>query len=196
MKALAVQQEAEDAIEGDRMWRLVDGYSGLVDYLKERVAGTVVLGAKVVRVGWKDEDREQGGHRERATEKGILVSIEDGTRFSADVCVVTVPLGVLQAGVVHLPDEAAGILEAAGRMRMGLVCRFTMIFKERLWPEAMSFVLSRASVPGVWWTARPHESRTLTGWVGGPRAKELLILSEAELRERAIASAAEGAGNE
>ncbi len=192
VRALGVQQEAEDAIEGDRMWRLVDGYSGLVDFLKDKVeaaSGSLLVGAKVLRVEFGAMRTARAG-----VAKGAKVSVADGRVFEANACVVTVPLGVLQAGVLEFPDEAEDVLQAARRMRMGMVCRFTLVFKERLWPEEMSFVLARESVPGVWWTAHPHESRSLTGWVGGPKAQELLALSAAELRERAMASAAEVLG--
>ena len=81
-------------------------------------------------------------------------------------------------------------------MRMGRVCRFTMIFKRRLWDEQTSFLLAREGVPGVWWTARPHEEKSLTGWAGGPQADTLLGLNDAALRERAIIAAAAALGVE
>lgn len=187
--ALGLQQRVEGEIDGDRSWRLRDGYDGLTSWLAERVVaagGTVVLGARVVRVEWK-EGRE--GHA-----KGAKVFVQDGRVFEGAKCVVTVPLGVLQAGTLAFVPEVPQVMEAAGKMRMGQVCRFTMLFRKRLWPDTMSFLLTRELLPSVWWTARPADERTLTGWVGGPRASELLGLETNQLRERAVAAASVALG--
>ncbi len=180
VKALGVQQRAEDAIEGDRMWRVVEGYDRLPVYLERRLleaGGRIEFGASVEAI-MRDE-------------RGVQVTTSSGHAHPAKTCVVTLPLGVLQAGVVRFEPPVTHLMEAASRMRMGQVCRFTMVFKRRLWDEGVSFLLHTEAVPGVWWTAHPHEERSLTGWVGGPRSTELLGLPAAALRERAIAAAAQ-----
>jgi monoamine oxidase len=60
---------------------------------------------------------------------------------------------------------------------MGPVRRFTLLFRERWWAEhqdiqlpSMSFLFAHDAMPPVWWTAHPWETRTLTGWIGGPRS--------------------------
>jgi monoamine oxidase len=184
--ALGLQQRVEDEIDGDRSWRLRDGYDGLTSWLAERVVaagGTVVLGARVVRVEWKEGRK---GHAK--------VFVQDGRVFEGAKCVATVPLGVLQAGTLAFVPEVPQVMEAAGKMRMGQVCRFKMLFRKRLWPDTMSFLLARELLPSVWWTARPADERTLTGWVGGPRASELLGLETNQLRERAVAAASVALG--
>jgi monoamine oxidase len=187
--AVGRQQRAEDEIDGERMWRLREGYGALTSWLAGRVAaagGTVVLGARVVRVEWKEEREGREGYA-----KGAKVFVEDGRVFDGAQCLVTVPLGVLQAGAIAFDPEVPQVIEAAGKMRMGQVCRFTMVFRRRLWPERMTFLLTRELLPNVWWTARPADENSLTGWVGGPRAAELLGLGEAALRERVIVAAAQ-----
>lgn len=87
-------------------------------------------------------------------------------------------------------------MAAARQMRMGSVSRVTMVFQKRIWPEEMSFLMAREAVPSVWWSARPAESLTLTGWVGGPKADQLLGLGEKELRARTIAALAVALGIE
>jgi monoamine oxidase len=189
--ALARQQKAEDAIEGDRVWRLVEGYDGITEFLRKRVealGGRILMRATVVRVEWRGE--RGGGAR------GARILVEDGRVFEGTSCVVTVPLGVLQAGAIAFEPEVSRVMEAAGQMRMGQACRFTMSFGRPLWPESMSFLLTRELLPSVWWTAWPADSRSLTGWVGGPRAAELLGLDAAELRERAMVAAAKALGVE
>ena len=100
--------------------------------------------------------------------------------------VVTLPLGVLQAGSVRFDPPPASTLEAAAGLRMGQAMRFTAIFNERLWPETMSFLLTPELTPSVWWTAHPMKSLSLTGWIGGPRSAALLGQSEEELRPAVI----------
>lgn len=183
--ALGKQQRAEDEIDGDRVWKLRDGYDGVTSYLRERVVaagGEIQLGAKVVRVEWEGREGR------------VKVVAADGRLFEASACVITVPLGVLQAGTIEFVPAVPQVADAAGRMRMGQVCRFTMVFGKRLWPKTMSFLLARELSPGVWWTGHPAEERTLTGWIGGPRSAEFLALSEEDLQEHAAGAAAQALG--
>ena len=177
--ALGRQQAAEDAIDGDRVWRVCDGYDRLPEYLAERVRaaeGEVRFGAAVVEIGWSAGE--------------VTLRCADGSCFAAAQAVITLPLGVLQAGSVRFEPAPGNILAQAGRMRMGKVVRFTLPFRERLWPETMSFLLTPGQMPPVWWTAHPAESHTVTGWVGGPRSEALLAFSAAELEAHAVASLA------
>jgi monoamine oxidase len=185
--ALGRQQSAEDAIEGDRSWRIREGYDRLPEFLRERfeaAGGTVVLETEVAAVRWKDERRG----REGTSAKGAEVSCGDGRRWLAEKVVVTLPLGVLQAEAVRFEPAVPAILAAARNMRMGHAFRATLVFRERLWPEGMSFLLTPDLLPGVWWTAHPAESHSLTGWSGGPRALALLQMSPEDLRQRVLAA--------
>jgi len=57
----------------------------------------------------------------------------------------------------------------------------------------MSFLFTPQRMPPVWWTAHPEPEAlpALTGWVGGPRAKELAGRSAGELGRQACAALAE-----
>ena len=187
--ALGRQQRAEDAIDGERMWKVKGGYDQVTAYLQTRViaaGGEIRLGAEVVRIEWNTEGEGRKG--------GAKIATANGQIYEAEACVVTVPLGVLQAGVIDFAPAVPRFQEAASRMRMGQVCRFTMVFERRLWPEVMSFLLVPASTPGVWWTSRPADETMLTGWVGGPRSADLLALSPQALRNLAIKAAADALG--
>ena len=178
--ALGRQQAAEDAIDGERSWRIGNGYQRLPEYVAGKVrtaGGEVVFGAEVVRLVW--------------SRGAVEVECGDGRVWAAKAVVVALPLGILQSGRVRFEPDVPGILGEASKLRMGGVCRFTCVFSERLWPEEMSFLLTPELLPMVWWTARPEESRSLTGWVGGPRSAKLLALSEDELKQRAVAAIAE-----
>ncbi len=175
--ALGRQQAAEDAIEGDRVWRIREGYDRLPAFLRERAeaAGAeIVFGSRVRSVTW------QAGK----------VRVEgDEWVFEAPKVVLALPLGVWHGAVVGL-DPWPAQLEISG-LTMGDVCRFTLVFSRPLWPAGMSFLLTPELLPTVWWTAHPAESHTLTGWVGGPRCRPLLALSQAALQELALAAVAQ-----
>jgi monoamine oxidase len=121
----------------------------------------------------------------------VEVVCDDGRRWHAHKLVCTLPLGVLQADAVRFAPEVTAIRAAAGQMRAGRVCRFTLRFARRLWPETLSFLMTPELLPTVWWTAHPADSHTLTGWVGGPRALPLLGLSAEELKQHAVAAVAQ-----
>jgi monoamine oxidase len=93
--------------------------------------------------------------------------------------IVTLPLGVLQAGVVRFEPAPTEIMRHAGRLRMGAVVRVILVFQSRFWCEdaqlrRLSFLFTPQEVPATWWTPMPHGGAMLTGWVGGPGASRLL----------------------
>lgn len=185
-RALGVQQVAEEAIEGDRVFKVRGGYDRLPEYLAGRVrelGGEVRTGMRVRRMLW---------------ERGRVELVTDGGRVMARRAVVTLPLGVLLQGAVPMEPEPAEVMRAAAGMRMGQVCRFTMTFRRRFWEEIeprsamreLSFLFTFGELPPVWWTPYPEGSAQMTGWVGGPRAAELLGKGAEELGK--VASAALG----
>jgi monoamine oxidase len=190
--SLGAQQKAEDATEGDRIFRVKAGYDRLPQYLAGRVAelgGKILLDHPVSEIRWS---------RGRAE-----VLIVQGT-FAANRVIVTLPLGVLQRGSVTFSPPVTGTLEAAAGMRMGQVCRFTMMFRRRFWESLepqpamreLSFLYALGTMPPVWWTPHPEVSNSLSGWVGGPRSQELITLSAEELKQHAATSLAEVMGLE
>jgi monoamine oxidase len=166
--ALAVQQHAEEEIGSDEIFRVKDGYDRLPEFVAKKVreaGGRIELSRTVEMIGW------QRGR--------VQVFVRDGgelAQYSAEQAVIALPLGVLQhLGVVFDPLPAP--LIACNQLAMGPVRRFTLLFRERWWAEhedikltAMSFLFAHDAMPPVWWTAHPWETRTLTGWIGGPRS--------------------------
>jgi monoamine oxidase len=184
--SLGAQQKAEDASDGDRIYRLRGGSDQLPAYLGRRIVeygGTVKTGTPVKTIRWKP------GHVEVVT---------DGGSFDAKKAVVTLPVGVLQSRSVLISPEPQLVLTAANRLRMGQVCRFTLLFREQFWkalspqPEMSeaSFLYSFSETPPVWWTPHPEASNSITGWVGGPRSQALAGMSADELGHHACATLA------
>ncbi len=168
--ALARQQKAEDAIEGDRLFRIRKGYSALADFLLkkfEEAGGTVCLSTSVKAVEW------QKGFVRIASQRA---ADPQQTIFLARQCVVTLPLGLLQSGSVQFAPEPQQTMQAAARMAMGSARRITYLFRERFWLERaaeMSFLFADEGMPRVWWTPSPDAAARITGWVGGPRALDV-----------------------
>jgi monoamine oxidase len=184
--SLGAQQKAEDATGSDHNYRLRGGYDQLPRYLSEKIAelgGKVLTGTPVKEIRWRRDRVEL---------------ISDLWNFRAPQAVLTLPLAVLQSGSVKIVPPPDQVLEAAERLRMGQVRRFTLRFSERFWEHLspqpalseMSFLFAFMEMPPVWWTPHPEESCTITGWVGGPRSAALTGLDPAALGRKACATLA------
>ena len=175
VRSLAVQQRAEDSIEGDALFHVRGGYAALPQALAarlEKAGGSLRLRSCVDAVAWS---------RGR-----VEVHLVSGESLMADAAIITLPLGVLQADRVRFTPAPGKVLEHAERMAMGHVCRINLVFKRRWWAEMahaqheslkeLSFLLpaERGSVNGphfaVFWSGYPSLDPVLTAWVGGPAA--------------------------
>lgn len=191
--SLGIQQAAEEAIEGDRLFRIRDGYDRLPQFLAQKfteAGGTLHLNTLVERIDWTHNHVRIEAHR-----------CGQPITFEAAKAIITLPLGVLQQNsVAFTPTPDA--LHEANRLRMGNARRFTLVFREKFWAnlkpsalsqklEALSFLLSFDSTPPVWWTPHPAPGNTLTGWIGGPRSTAFANSTPDELAETACKALAE-----
>jgi monoamine oxidase len=181
--SLALQQAAEDATEGDRLFRIRHGYDLLPQFLAEKftaAGGTLHLNTLVERIDWNPnhvriEAQTTTGPQSRPAQ------------FEAAQAIIALPLGVLQQNSVTFVPTPDPIHEAH-RLRMGHVRRFTLVFREPFWKQShpdLHFLLSFATIPPVWWTPHPIPSNTLTGWVGGPRSEAFANYTSDQLAEAA-----------
>jgi monoamine oxidase len=165
IRSLAKQQAAEDAISGDRAFRVVEGYAQVPAYLLRRfqqAGGQLFAGSPVLALNW------QRNHVEMTT--------ADGRRWQARAAVVTLPLGVLQARRVTISPEPAAIFSAADQLAMGQAIHLVYEFDQpvcKLYPslQDVSFVLAPELTPPTWWTTNPRPSGLLTGWLAGRKAR-------------------------
>ncbi len=200
-RSLGLQQRAEAASEGDRSWHLPGGYAQLAEFLAAKVraaGGEIRLNTVVDAVHWRRGD--------------VVITVRAG-RLRAPRCIVTLPLGVLQAanagtrGSVRLEPEPRALFEAR-TLAMGHVARFSLVFRERWWSmklgagnpapsfDTLSFLFTPARTPPVWWTRRPELEAmpTLVGWCGGPRSEALRGMSAAALGQHACGELAAAFG--
>lgn len=179
--SLGIQQKAEEEIEGDRAFRIRAGYDLLPQHqlARARSAGAhLFLNTLVENVDWSSHQV-----RVQAQQDGRPV------QFVARRVIVAVPLGVLQAGRIVFSPQPPALRYAQG-LCMGQARRFTLIFRDRFWAtdaelEKLSFLFAFEAIPPVWWTPHPASMRTLTGWIGGPRAEHLAGLTAANIAELA-----------
>jgi monoamine oxidase len=176
-------------------YRLPKGYRQLIQFLEEdsKASGcSIHLSARVKEVRW------QPGLAE--------VFTEHGQTFSASKILITVPLGILQAGenssaYMRFTPPVSHMLNAARQIGFGGVIKFLFEFKEAFWEQDvfpgkpyrrmphLGFLFSDAPVP-TWWTQLPHPAPVLTGWLAGPDAARHQHFTESQLQDMALDSLA------
>lgn len=173
VRSLAIQQRAEDEIEGDAVGHVRGGYQHLPEALAERfvrAGGTLRLNSRVEVVSWSSG--------------AVGLSLTGGETVYASAAVITLPLGVVQAGTVRFHPAPGDILQHATRMAMGHVSRINLVFRRRWWAElahpksealqSLSFLLAEGPQQEghfrVFWTGFPSLDPVLTAWSGGPAA--------------------------
>jgi monoamine oxidase len=210
LKSLALGEQADEAIQGDRTYRVLDGYGGVVDWLRSRLPPgdeAIRLDTVVTEVKWSPGQVTVAARSSSGRPLGP---------FTARRLVVTLPLGVLRAqpsgpqghgGGVHFEPGLPEKEVAVRSLEMGTVVKVVLRFRERFWegvPRSRSapgagssgprggglrglrMVIARGEAFPTWWTTNPVASPVLTGWVGGPAAEELARSSERAILERAL----------
>lgn len=179
--ALAEETKAAAQIDGDRVFRFFQGYDSIPRHLL-RSSELLMLNHVVESVAWQ---RGSVSTKVRGLERSIQ------TRRM----IVTVPLGVLQAGDIAFEPEPAAILQAANRLRFGHVVRVVLRFQKPFWeskPEfaGAGFLLSQQPVFPTWWTTLAARSANITGWSAGAKAEPLLNQPRADVLKQALYSLA------
>jgi len=160
--ALAQQQRSEDETNGDRSFRLVDGYDSIPNALWRSIPSGRVrlqLGARISEIIWRPGEVRAGD-------------------FHARRAIITIPLGVLKSGGVRIKPEPPRIREALDAMEMGNAIRVVLRFRERFWDSrdelaTMSFLHAPGETFRTWWSSAPLQAPLLTAWAGGPAADHL-----------------------
>ncbi len=178
--ALVKAEEASEREKGSRQFRVVEGYSALVQAVCEgllhkqvRLQFNTVAG----KLQWEPGQVE------------VTAKTASGTQvFQADRCVITLPLGVLQneTGPGALRIEPSAEKERPIKdLAMGSVCKVILQFRMQFWPvENFGFIHAKDSAFPTWWSA--PTGTVLTGWSGGPRARRLNQASPDEVLSEAL----------
>ena len=177
MQHLALAQEASDRVSGGIPYRIFAGYDHILRALSrfdsEHV--DVRLNTTVDEIEWRPGYVRANG-------------------FEADQAIITLPLGVLQAGVLRFTPDLEEKRIAAQEIVMGHVVKAILCFDSMFWEERgitdLSFLHARGEKFPTWWTTRPIAAPILVGWAGGLPAEALSYRSEDAIRHAAIQSLA------
>src|SRR2546421_2150797 len=183
IRGLVKANEAAEEIEGDQMFRFLDGYDSLVQALwaeAESYGATIHLNTVVKEIHWSDDRVE-----------AVCEDDEGASSLAASCAIVTLPLGVLQinrdepATVRFVPELPQEKRAAINHLAMGNVLRIVLRFRERFWEglklwdtdgnplkfaDAAFIHYPGAPIP-TWWTQLPLRVPVLVGWAGGPKAE-------------------------
>jgi monoamine oxidase len=192
--ALARQQAAEGATEGDRLFHVRGGYSQVPEFLARQtrqLGGTIQLDTQARAVRWKQGTVEveclRGGETHVCQARAAIIAL---------------PLGVLQRGLVEFSPSPTPAFHAMAQIRVSHVRRMVFLFHQKFWAKPsvrrshgplteLSFLHSSTGVFPTWWTKFPEDSCSLVAWTGGPRADALADRSPQDLEREAIAELAE-----
>jgi monoamine oxidase len=185
VRGLIKASQAEAEVEGDESFRLLGGYDMIMDALQEQAleCGAMFhLNTIVKELHW-DKQR-------------VRAVCANGKRlpvFTASRVVITLPLGVLQAGADNsaslrfLPELPEDKRNAIRLLEMGQAIRIVLRFRSRFWEESNILVTGgredleqlgfihypEAPIP-TWWTLMPIRATMLVGWTGGSEAEKLI----------------------
>jgi len=194
--SLARARKAEQAMDGNRSFRLVGGYETLLRVMVEALPRDLVnvrLDTCVKTVRWAKHDVRV----EAQAESGAV-------EFRAPRVVVTVPLGVLQAspgaaGAISFEPALEEKASALKLLYMGQTIRVSLVFRERWWEQLavgtreagalreMSMVYSHQEWFPTWWTGAAS-APLLTGWAASRRGERLTGRPGLFIRDKALDS--------
>ena len=150
LNASVLAEERRLNTAGPDNFRSIDGYDQVPSYLAMNV--DIRLNSPVERIEWSDS--------------GALLTLTGGEKISARQVIVTVPIGVLQAGrPVFAPPLPAAKRSAIDAIAMGHITKIILWFGTSFW-EPFAFLSTDGAVT-TWWPSGTSEAPALTGYTGG-----------------------------
>lgn len=194
IQSLKKDKQAAASIDGDRTFRIWNGYDSLVQFLLRSIEhweNVVQLNSIVERVAWT-RGRVTISYRSALNNRKLTLRCKR--------LIVTAPLGVLQSvapatGAILFDPEPSAILKAARALEFGQAFRITFRFAVPFWEEderlnGAGFLLSREQLFPTWWTTHPVISPLLTGWTAGAAADPLRGMDRSTMVAEALGSLA------
>jgi monoamine oxidase len=162
-RSLRRDSEAEEAIKGDRQYRIATGYESLVQTVAERIDRTrcdILMNTAVHEIAWRP---------------GQVIVRAGLTEYLAQRAIITLPLGVLKSGSVAFSPALPAKQNAMSFLEMGPVVRVSLCFQEKFWERDpkmadLSFLFTNDPQFPTWWATNPLPYPVLTGWAAGPHA--------------------------
>jgi monoamine oxidase len=147
LSAQAAYEDMTDTSAGDGDFRILEGYDRLPVSLAEGL--DIRLNTVVTRIDWAGD--------------GVRVQTADGQVFPADRVLITVPLGVLQAGAIAFdPPLPTDKQDALRLLIMGGAIKMVYAFDQPVLPPGIGALYSAVNPP-MWWS--PSAGRDVPGQV-------------------------------
>jgi monoamine oxidase len=189
---LAIKHDLE--LGDETQYRVRGGYTTLINYLHEQC----------LKQGCSFHFSEQA--KEVLWDEAKVKLKTATASYTASKLLVTAPIGILREepgsdAAIKFEPFLTGKFTAVKQHGCGLVVKIFLEFTTAFWQTEetkqrinadlaeMMFLLSEQEIP-TWWTQFPASSNLLTGWLGGPKAKEFKTLSDEAILEKALQSLA------
>jgi len=153
-------------------FRPLGGYNSVLSALAgslERDNILLQLQAVVKQVRWQ-----------RGAAEVEITRFDQTFTVKATAVIVTLPLGVLQAGTVGFTPALESKQQALQQLLFGPVLKLSLRFRKAFWEElderkyaGASFFHSADTTFPTFWTSLPLRSPLMTAWVAGPKAAQL-----------------------
>jgi monoamine oxidase len=193
---LTEENEASHLIDGERAFRLLDGYDDVANVLLNEARGhgaELRLNTTVTELRWSNNKVE------------VPCTTTTDAPLTAHKALITIPLAVLkleheQGSIKFVPGLPQWKLDAIRSLEMGAALRIVLRFTRRFWEDLeipgaeredlkqLGFIHYPDAPLPTWWTTLPRSEPILVGWAGGPTAQRLLSLSGADIESRALKS--------
>ena len=173
-----------------RTGRATEGYGALMDWLARDLGSRLRLGHEVRSISWR---------RGRVT----VETARRSQKISARAAIVTVPVSVLAAlpperGSITIDPVPPSLTEALDGIAMGSAMRLVAWFESVPWHskehENCTFLQFSSGPFQAAWTGNPYRFPLVTLWCGGPEARVLSRLTEAELKRTFVSELATSLG--
>lgn len=160
--------------DGEEDYRILEGYGAIVEAFG--VGLDIHTQSVVSHVKWGDG--------------GVVVTTREGHVYRGRSAVITLPVGVLQAGDMEFdPPLPAAKMSALAGLGMGPVAKFVYRFAEQLTPDEIHAIYA-AGNPPMWWSpSAAHPETEAVVWsalVSGDGLVDLLRYGEEEALDMAL----------
>lgn len=196
LRSIVEGEKAEGQIDGDRQFRLAQGYATLVEAMRRAIDPALCqwrLQHVVSGVRWQPGQVVVESHSPAGAGSALC---------RAECALITLPLAILQ-----LPPQTPGAVrfippldmkqEALSQLAMGSAVHLTLLFREAFWRHAaltgtpkglggMLFLFSHNPWFPTWWSKLPSAAPVLTAWCAGPRAQQYCGQPAFLLEQRAL----------
>jgi len=200
-QSLAEEQQGIGDVGDETQFRLLAGYSALIEHLRRSLDPRrvkILLRTRAAEVAWRRNE--------------VIVKGEGQKRaaiFRAPRLLITLPVGILQippevSGAIRFSPDIPHKREAAAQLGSGPIVKAILKFRETFWESESAARVARsdkglrdavfmhdpdAPFPTIW-TSRPLRLPILTAWAGGPKAVALSGRSKSDLQQAALRSIA------